>query len=199
MNYHESFFNTFDRKEGHENTPLLLDFLKETSERLNVELREKQKGIPVDEQMSVDNTLRIIPPSALYSDEDRNKTADYQRIYHGGDDMDIVKKDESIRAGSVFEMLKTAIMNKKLAGQFIVVRSSYYDDYCNGVDNVIVHKETGDIICAIDDCSQETVGDGRVSGKITMVREKNFGLGYGDSGNFGKTKVGIDSSKKGLV
>lgn len=42
-------------------------------------------------------------------------------------------------------------MHKILKEKFMVVRSSAFDDYENGVDNIIVNKETGDVVCAFDE------------------------------------------------
>jgi hypothetical protein len=50
------------------------------------------------------------------------------------------------------------ILLARLMPEFLVVRASAYDDYKNGVDNIILDKETGDIICAFDEVRDEPGG-----------------------------------------
>lgn len=54
-------------------------------------------------------------------------------------------------SGAEFEKIKTVIFNKKLGSDFLVVRSSEYDDIKNGVDNIILDRKTGNIVCAFDE------------------------------------------------
>lgn len=49
------------------------------------------------------------------------------------------------------ELLITVLLQKLLPERFVVVRSSKYDDYNNGVDNLILDKESGSVICGIDE------------------------------------------------
>ncbi|MDD4902213.1 MAG: hypothetical protein PHE24_03675 [Patescibacteria group bacterium] len=44
-----------------------------------------------------------------------------------------------------------AACNKIVGGKFIIVLPAIYDDIVNGVDNMMVNKETGDVICAFDE------------------------------------------------
>jgi hypothetical protein len=64
------------------------------------------------------------------------------------------------RDGAVWEKAKTAVLHKFLKSEFLVVRTAAYDDYSHGVDNVIVSKKTGDVICALDEVAGEE-GDPR--------------------------------------
>ncbi|MCS7183895.1 MAG: hypothetical protein NZ866_00925 [Patescibacteria group bacterium] len=61
------------------------------------------------------------------------------------------KKDDIITAGEALEILKTAIFNELCSGSLICVRTSEYDDFFNGVDNIIIDKESGEIIAALDE------------------------------------------------
>lgn len=49
------------------------------------------------------------------------------------------------------EMAMTILLHKAFGKKYIVVRSSKYDDYNGGVDNVLVDKETGAVICGFDE------------------------------------------------
>ena len=48
-------------------------------------------------------------------------------------------------------MLKTAIFYKYLRKEFIIARSTDYDDIKRHVDNIILDKKTGNIVCALDE------------------------------------------------
>jgi hypothetical protein len=81
---------------------------------------------------------------------------------------------------------------KFLKEEFIVVRSAVYDDYKAGVDNLIVNKRTGEVICAIDDF-HEGEHDRNKAEKTKRKAEKggstvHFGLGVKD-GKIIRTKM----------
>ncbi len=61
------------------------------------------------------------------------------------------KFEEDSQKGDPMELLTTIIWNKILGDKLIVVRTSVYDDIKNGVDHLIIEKNTGKVICAIDD------------------------------------------------
>ena len=85
-------------------------------------------------------------------------------------------KKENEQAGFLFEILKTSIMHKKIGERFIVVRSSHYDDIENKVDNVLVDRKTGNIVCALDEVSPRSMQDENVTEKRAEIKNKNFGL-----------------------
>ena len=68
-------------------------------------------------------------------------------------------KDKEREKSSQMEMLTNAIFYKVLKDRFIVVRASTYDDYFSGVDNYLVDKETGDVVCAFDEVHDHERGD----------------------------------------
>jgi hypothetical protein len=55
------------------------------------------------------------------------------------------------RTGEKLEILKTILFHKFLGESYIVVRSSKYDDVANGIDNIIIEKKSGNIVCAFDE------------------------------------------------
>ena len=66
----------------------------------------------------------------------------------------IMSKDQILKQktmGDTWEMLATAILHKNLGKDFIVVRTSEYDDTRNNVDNIILDRKTGGVVCAFDD------------------------------------------------
>jgi hypothetical protein len=69
----------------------------------------------------------------------------------------IIEKElgkENISQGILFEIFKTSLFNKFLKEDFLVLRTSRYDDIKNGVDNLILEKNEKNVICAIDDVTQ---------------------------------------------
>lgn len=63
----------------------------------------------------------------------------------------------------------TLLLNRLLADKFIVVRASAYDDL-QGVDNVILDKKTGNVVCGFDDVLSHIGDDGR-NKKSKKVRD----------------------------
>jgi len=55
--------------------------------------------------------------------------------------------------GEKLELLKQAVFYKNLRERALVVRSSLYDDLKNKVDNILIERGTGNIICAFDEVS----------------------------------------------
>lgn len=51
----------------------------------------------------------------------------------------------------IAEMAITIVLHKLLGSRFIVARASEYDDYNYGVDNVLIDKETGAVVCGFDE------------------------------------------------
>lgn len=70
------------------------------------------------------------------------------------------------------EMAITALMHKVLKDRFLVVRTSTYDDYKHGADNLILDKQTGAVICAFDEVL-ENEGDKErgASKKIEKIKK----------------------------
>jgi hypothetical protein len=51
---------------------------------------------------------------------------------------------------TVSEMFITLLLHKVLKDRFLVARASYYDDYENGIDYVLIDKKTGAVVCGFD-------------------------------------------------
>jgi hypothetical protein len=81
------------------------------------------------------------------------------------DRLDQWQKHRAESKPELLEMAVTAIFHKALGDKFLVTRSASYDDYVNGIDNVIVNRETGDVVCAFDEVHDQA--DGK------YVQEKN--------------------------
>lgn len=61
---------------------------------------------------------------------------------------------------NITEIATTLLFDKILGDQFIIVRASTYDDYENGADQLIIDKETGAVICGLDDVLGNAGDDG---------------------------------------
>jgi hypothetical protein len=89
----------------------------------------------------------------------------------------ITNKEKSL--SNRLEMSVTGVFHKMLKSEFLVVRSSTYDDYYNGADTVIVNKETGDIICAIDEYNAEGDRSDAKQKKAQKTDNRGANLRYG--------------------
>lgn len=93
------------------------------------------------------------------------------------------------------EAAVSIIFHKILKSKFLVVRSAEPDDFKEGVDNVMINKETGEIICTFDEVSEPENGI-RIQKKIKDTNRKNatsgssveYGLTF-KKDEQGKTKV----------
>ncbi len=99
--------------------------------------------------------------------------------------------------GGVWEMLATKILHQGLGEDFIVVRTSEYDDARYKVDNLILDRKTGQIVCGFDEVA--TTSGERFEDKKSKVLERNLQRGgadlkYGIS--FEETKSGKMELKK---
>ena len=60
-------------------------------------------------------------------------------------------KSKDRNPATIAEMAVTVVLHKLLGERFIVARSSTFDDYKYGVDNVLIDKETGAVVCGFDE------------------------------------------------
>lgn len=97
------------------------------------------------------------------------------------------KLHEREKDGALGEALVFSLLARALGDRYLVVRSSEFDDYFNGVDTLVVDKKTGETVCAFD----EVVG-GELGPRHKEKLEKNrkrveqgeaFGVKYGLSVN----------------
>lgn len=137
------------------------DFLESISFQL------KKEGMPVERDCRIDiGTFKdIYSPEVLKNDQETVK--EYRKEWYG-------KLAESglVSGGEELEMLKTAIFYKNLSREFVTLRSSSYDDIKNGVDNIILERKTGNLVCALDEV--EDISGKRYETKRDAVLERNI-------------------------
>lgn len=94
------------------------------------------------------------------------------------------------------ELVVTVLLQKLLPERFVVVRASKYDDYNNGVDNLILDQESGNVICGLDEVISRSDFHG-VSKKELKLRNKmekgGFQIKYG--AKFKDAKLSLESLK----
>ncbi|MCK4453744.1 hypothetical protein KAU51_00090 [Candidatus Parcubacteria bacterium] len=125
----------------------LSNFLKEIAESLRTE------KVPVDDDCRIDMDVF----KDIYNvEKDKKSIQRAESKWLGYEDLnEEEKRAEKLKhTGEQLEMLVTAILGKFLGKDFIVVRSSRYDDIKNQIDNLILEKETGNVICAFDEVGE---------------------------------------------
>lgn len=100
------------------------------------------------------------------------------------------KKDKKMAKSTMLEMAITVVFHKLLKDKFLVMRTSSFDDYSHhdeykGVDNIIINKETGDVVCAFDEVHDRS-DNARAFNKIQKIKRAakqggatiKYGLAY---------------------
>ncbi len=79
------------------------------------------------------------------------------------------EREQEDRLSELMEMVVMIILYKFLKEEYIPCRAAKYDDY-HGVDNILVHKKSGAVLCAFDDVRE--VGANAEKSKLDYVKEK---------------------------
>lgn len=77
----------------------------------------------------------------------------FSRDFYGRqpEDINVWRREQEAKDPSLTEMSLTLLLNKFLKNDFIVARASSYDDYNNGIDNVLIDKQSGEVLCGFDE------------------------------------------------
>lgn len=129
---------------------------------------------------------------------DKEKIAYYYATTYGvsttKDMLDMWREERSQGLAEGWEMLSTALFHKAFGDRMIVARASAFDDIANGVDTVIIDKESGDIICAFDELHEvqgAVLSEKRREMKRVAMKQKNNTGGVTLSYGFKKTQAGF--------
>lgn len=68
--------------------------------------------------------------------------------------------DREKNPAALAEAATTLLFDKILRRDFVIVRAAEYDDYVNGADQLIIDKQTGAVICGVDDVLGHEGDDG---------------------------------------
>lgn len=88
-----------------------------------------------------------------------------------GKDVEQWRQDKEKNPALLTEASLTLMLQRVLPDNFIVVRSSAYDDYNNGVDQLIIDRDSGVVICGIDEVIDRQ-GNTRPSKKEEKIKQK---------------------------
>ncbi|MGB9681186.1 MAG: hypothetical protein ACPLXL_01425 [Minisyncoccia bacterium] len=164
MNNWETKFNYLPSQEEENNPEKKLEtFVKEMSEKISAEY-----NIPIlangrinFEEFKDIYSESIIEEDKKFLDELENKFKNEKLKFEKEASLNLKKspdqieeieeEDLSFKPSEKLEMFKFAIFNKFLSKKGITLRSSRYDDVKNGFDNLILEKESGNVICALDE------------------------------------------------
>ncbi|HHE76919.1 MAG TPA: hypothetical protein ENL27_02990 [Candidatus Parcubacteria bacterium] len=165
-NFENPAIRKMEREEKEqENIEKLESLIREISWKL------KKEGVPVAEDLRID----VNAYSHVYSEKEINKDKELVEEclseWYPGLSQEEIKKERMKADGEKLEMLSKAIFTRGLGEDFIVARSSLYDDIKNKADNIILEKSTGNIVCALDDIG-ESKGS-RYKEKVEKVMAKN--------------------------
>jgi len=119
------------------------------AEEINLKMKEVVKGVnekygeivDLDGRIKVDNSddLRYIEiKESAWAQEKDQSLKEYREKQENSD-------------SSLAEKAITLSLAKVLGSRFISLRSSSYDDYENGIDNVLLDTETGSLVCGFDE------------------------------------------------
>ncbi len=117
---------------------------------------EKIAKLPIDSscRIMMDSFRKIYGEDEVAADENIVRSKEKMWAERQKEWSEEERRENKI--GEQFEALKTAVFNKFLGDRFIVVRSSLYDDYKNGVDNVMVDIKSGNVVCAFDEVGDDS-------------------------------------------
>ena len=176
----------------------LSKILKDISKEINGELADvfSLGGDLVDDSCSISEDFFIENNgSDKYSPEKIEKDKRYTRKrdmeWGETEDVDKYREEKAKREPEQFEMAKTIVFNKAIGKDYLVTRSSRYDDYANGVDNVIVDKVSGNAVCAFDEVRSWTAD----SEKLAEKEEKIVQAAYKEKGNELKYGITIENNQ----
>lgn len=149
-------FEEPEGREGPEEIPEKTREIKAFLESTAGELRENE-GVPVDALGRIDmEAFQNIYPDLR---KDKELVEMWEEEWYPGLTHEAREEERMRSDGEKLEMLKSAVFHKNLGSQFIVTRASRYDDIKNKIDNILLERKTGNLVCAFDE-----VGD--TSGSI---------------------------------
>jgi len=152
-------------------------------DRLKGEIKEmalglQKEGVPVDERARIDiNKFKDVYSKQTIESDDawvKDLKKEWVNAAASSHKMSWLLGREQIKEqvakenplGVVWEMLATKILHENLGENFIVTRTSEYDDARYKVDNIILDRKTGHIICAFDEI-------GATTGKLFEEKKNN--------------------------
>jgi len=140
-------------------------------------LKMEEEGLPIDLDGRINpEFFKDIYSRQVLEDDRRLVEELLKKEYEGYGDLSLaeIKKIKAKQLGEQFECLATAIFQKFFSNRFYILRSSEYDDQINNVDNILIDKESGNIICAFDEVGEIKLKDKRFEDKKEQVLNINL-------------------------
>lgn len=153
----------------------LKNLLKEEAERL------RSFGFAVDNECRID----LATFKNVFEFEKIGKDLSYVEHTEAKFEKENPKYKESPEhiKGEVLEIGKTLAFNKYwFRRKLTAVRTSKYDDYCNGIDELILDTETGFPLAAVDDTTNYKFKIKELIEKIKTGCKIKYGLGFSKEG-----------------
>jgi len=131
-----------------------LPFLNETLAKI-----AEKKNFDFPNFLNNDNRISI---EGNDSESDKKLVSAQKEAFRidSGKTLENWQRDTEKNASNLTEMALTVLLQKYLGDDFIIARSSEYDDYNNGVDQVIIYKPTGEVVCGFDEVIGKDGNDG---------------------------------------
>jgi len=92
-----------------------------------------------------------------------------------GKTVDGWKESRGKNPATMAELAVSVLLHKAIGDKFIIARASKFDDYQNGVDNVLIDRENGNIVCGFDEVLGREGNDGSEKKKLKLMREAERG------------------------
>lgn len=150
----------------------MLEIGNEVNEEFSYNLIDHQGSIKMaDTETSESDKKAVIDLETKWAAEQHKTLAEWR-----------YSKDKN--PSNITEMAVTLVLHRLLKNRFIVARASAYDDYHYGVDNVLIDKETGAVVCGFD----EVLGyEGDDGAEIKDAKTKKILARGGTSLKYGAT------------
>lgn len=134
-----------------------LPSLNETASKLNEEVNEKFPYF-----VNKEGQIGMNGFSEEETEKHRKEVLAQEKFFSsdGGKDKVEWSKDKKRNPSNITEIALTILLQKCLGKDFIVARSSKYDDYINHVDQVIIYVPTGEVVCGFDEVIGNIGDDG---------------------------------------
>lgn len=132
---------TVEEKERAKEEEKLKNIARENS------LESQKEGIPTEEEhrMNMDKFVGFYTKDEVERDKREIERLEKKFKEEPG------VNAEDLEIGEKRELLADAILHKFLKKDFIVARTSRYDDLKNHIDHLIIDRKTGETICAFDE------------------------------------------------
>ncbi len=144
--------------------------------RIEAALYSKEEGGIYEQQEIMDDQDSVNSLDRYNSGADNEKVREHYKNTYGADgtlEGTVAKFRERKEAHSSnqAEMAITALLHKMLKERFLVVRASIFDDYKHGMDNLILDRETGAVICAFDEVIRNESDAGKTPVKLEKIKK----------------------------